>query len=206
MPVTEVTPLNYSIYQNGIEVASGSLNDSYDFYYSIDGLSIGIYNFTSIVTDYLNNTVEDSAFLTVRDTINPYITGPPDVTYEEGETGNIISWTATDLDPGVYTISLNSSEFDVGTWVSGTPIDIDLDSLAIGIYNFTIVVEDQSENVAIDMVIVEVTGEIGISSDIIIIIIAGIAFGSILFLGLFIRYKMTKKNKKKKEKKRKDKS
>ncbi|XOB46885.1 MAG: NosD domain-containing protein [Candidatus Nealsonbacteria bacterium] len=81
---------------------------------------------------------------------------PNDVTYEEGTTGHNISWTATDLNPGTYKIYRDGLEIDSGTWESGIAITINVDGLAIGSYNYTIVATDAFGNVASDTVWVTV--------------------------------------------------
>ncbi|MBY9005441.1 MAG: endo-1,4-beta-xylanase, partial [Candidatus Lokiarchaeota archaeon] len=49
----------------------------------------------------------------------PSIDQPLDISYIEGDTGNIISWTATDSDPSTYTISRDGSQVQSGSWTSG---------------------------------------------------------------------------------------
>ncbi|MBY9005505.1 MAG: glycoside hydrolase family 5 protein, partial [Candidatus Lokiarchaeota archaeon] len=49
----------------------------------------------------------------------PSINHPFDLSYIEGDTGNIISWTATDSDPSTYTISRDGSQVQSGSWTSG---------------------------------------------------------------------------------------
>ncbi|MBY9007634.1 MAG: hypothetical protein KGD63_12865 [Candidatus Lokiarchaeota archaeon] len=70
--------------------------------------------------------------------LSPDINHPEDIEYEEGMTGNIINWTATDLNPKNYTIKRNGNNIDNGTWISGNPISIDVSGLIVDIYNYTL--------------------------------------------------------------------
>jgi hypothetical protein len=125
-----------------------------------DSLAIGEHNFTIFVMDQSGNFAVDTVIVTVLevDTFDPIISSPVDITYSEGETSNIISWTATDLNAATYVITRNGTEVDTGSWVSGTAITFDVDGLAEGVYTFTIEVIDQKGNTASDTVIVTVTG------------------------------------------------
>ena len=86
---------------------------------------------------------------------------PPDFSYLFGSTGNNIEWKFMDdtvLNPK-YTIYRNSFPilgFNETSWSPGAPIIIDIDGLAIGHYNFTIIIEDGLGGYVQDEVLVEV--------------------------------------------------
>ncbi|MCG3218320.1 MAG: hypothetical protein KAR35_04915, partial [Candidatus Heimdallarchaeota archaeon] len=103
------------------------------------------------------NYVTEIVWITIEDSINPAIDSPDDISYKEGEIGNTLSWTATDLDAGNYIIYQNGTELVSGTWTSGTEVVFNGDGLLAGVYNFTIVVSDQTGNIAYDTVIITVT-------------------------------------------------
>jgi len=86
----------------------------------------------------------------------PTLNQPSDVSYTEGETGNSISWIATDTDPSTYTISQDGFQIASGSWNSGSSIVIDIDGLVQGTYQYTIEVFDQTGQTATDIVIVNV--------------------------------------------------
>ncbi|UCG89575.1 MAG: hypothetical protein JSU57_03630, partial [Candidatus Heimdallarchaeota archaeon] len=67
-----------------------------------------------------------------------------------------ISWTATDLDPATYTVYLDGAFNTSGSWTSGNAFLVDIDGLAVGLYNFTVVCVDASGNSNSDTVWVTV--------------------------------------------------
>lgn len=75
--------------------------------------------------------------------IAPTIDQPADITYEEGASGNIITWTPNDINPAAYVIYRNGTSIETGNW-NGSAISINVDGLEAGIYNFTLVVSDAS--------------------------------------------------------------
>jgi parallel beta-helix repeat protein len=91
----------------------------------------------------------------IFDTTAPTIDQPDNIEYEEGTTGNSITWTPSDAYPFVYMILQNSSALESDTW-DGNSITVNIDSLSAGVYNYTIVVYDLSMNWIIDTVIVTV--------------------------------------------------
>ncbi|MCY3410656.1 MAG: hypothetical protein INQ03_03365 [Candidatus Heimdallarchaeota archaeon] len=150
---------NYIIYQNGSNVHSATWISSIDIIYDLDGLSTGDYNFTIIVYDTSANYIVDTVYVHVIDQQNPSINSPFNVYYAEGESNNIISWIGSDLHPDNYTLYLNGTNIDTASWISGVSIDINIDGLSKGIYNYTIVISDESGNTVFDTVIVQVFDE-----------------------------------------------
>ena len=153
-------PSIYIVTQDGTQYKSGSWSNGVDIVVNIDGLTLGTYSFTITVTDSSNNEASDTVMVIVTSGVatNPTVTSPPDQSYVEGSTGNSISWTATDDDPGTYTITNNSVEIASGTWVSGTAITINIDGLGPDIYVFNITIFDNSSNSVSNTVTVIVTG------------------------------------------------
>ena len=91
------------------------------------------------------------------DTIPPTINSPADIEYVETTTGNIITWTPYDLNPAFYFISMNEYVVQSGLWNSSSDIiTLSVDGLTVGLYNFVIIVYDQSGNIAVDSVLVSV--------------------------------------------------
>ena len=86
----------------------------------------------------------------------PTITHPDDLIYELDSVGNKITWVAYDTDLSAYYVYLNGSGYDVGPCFSGVPINVYVDHLAVGVYDFTIVVVDSGGNNISDSVIVTV--------------------------------------------------
>ncbi len=86
----------------------------------------------------------------------PTITSPNDVTMTEGTTGNNVSWTVTDANPGTYSIDQDGTEVATGSWQSGVAIVYSLDSLTEGDYVLAISAEDENGNSVTDSVSVKV--------------------------------------------------
>ena len=64
---TDLYPAQYSIYLDGIQIASGSWNSSDEIItVSLDGLAPGMYNYTCVLTDESGNWGSDSVMVTVN--------------------------------------------------------------------------------------------------------------------------------------------
>jgi len=133
----------YTIYVNGSSLTTGTWTTGNSFSRSVDGLAIGFYNYTIVATDGYGGTVQDTVIVQVLNGI-PWITQPYDTTYTWDQTGVAVSWTITDLSATtpVYTIYADGHVIATGTWDSGVAVTLNLDGIAPGTYNFTIVVID----------------------------------------------------------------
>jgi hypothetical protein len=98
--------------------------------------------------------------LNIVDMTNPTIISAPSVlTLEFGYTGQILSWTATDLNPNTYMIELQASGVVSGPtpWLNDTAITYNVpDGFAIGEYNYTVNFTDDYDNFITDTVIMTV--------------------------------------------------
>jgi len=156
---TDNNPDTYIIYKDSIEIKSGAWISGV-LTISVDGLSIGSYNYTIIVVDTSSNSVEDTVIVTVsEDAIITTLTSPDDIAYEEGTTGHNITWSVTDANPETCVIYKDDIEIYFSAWASGVPITINVDGLSVGSYNYTIIVYDEFDNFAQDTVIVTVQSQ-----------------------------------------------
>ncbi|MHA2099858.1 MAG: hypothetical protein ACW99A_14365, partial [Candidatus Kariarchaeaceae archaeon] len=154
---TDAYPNTFTIYRNATQVDTGSWTIATQITLNVDGLLKGVYNFTIVVTDDSSNQAVDDVIVTVIDNTLPVFTSTPnDLQYNEESTGNILTWDSTDTYPNTYTIYQNGSQADTGSWISATQITLNVDGLFKGVYNYTIVVIDDSNNHAVDEVIVVV--------------------------------------------------
>ncbi|OLS26673.1 MAG: hypothetical protein HeimC3_07750 [Candidatus Heimdallarchaeota archaeon LC_3] len=139
------------------------LNDKIEI--NLDGLNAGLYNFTCSLFDEAGNSVSDMVLITVTvaalDTEAPIITPPNPVTYEEGSTGNTITWNCSDAHPYAYQIMINNTSFPnhVNNPWHGENITISIDDLNIGIWVLNLTLWDLSGNIASNEVIIEVIPE-----------------------------------------------
>jgi len=121
-----------------------------------DGLTVGEYIYTVNFTDDYDNFVTDSVTFTVEDTTNPVITdAPTDLIVEYDYTGQSLSWTATDANPSIYTITLVGTGLVAGptAWTSAIAITYNIpDGLAVGDYTYTVNFTDIEGNNVTDSV------------------------------------------------------
>jgi hypothetical protein len=149
-------PANYVIKDNGTNIESGTW-DGGTVSLSLDDFGLGTHIVTCTAIDAYGEKEMDKVIVTVEDTTAPVLDSPADIEYTEGETGNTIEWTVTDPQSGTWELLLNGTSDNTGTWSSGgDAISIDVNNLASGTYNFTMIVEDGSGNTASDSVIVTV--------------------------------------------------
>jgi hypothetical protein len=80
-----------------------------------------------------------------NDTTSPEVESSFTVWALAGIHGYSVTWHPTDLYPDNYTIYRNGTIIDSGDW-DGSEISISLDGVPIGIYNYTLVVCDTSNN------------------------------------------------------------
>jgi hypothetical protein len=92
-----------------------------------------------------------------RETTSPTTDHPDDITYLQGQLGNNITWHASDDNPSSYEILIDGILTRSGLWnITNEAITIVVDGLAVGDYNFTLVVQDIRGNSASDEVMVTV--------------------------------------------------
>jgi len=150
-----LNPDSFKVYRDGSLFDSEFEWDGTPLTVSVDGLSIGSYNYTLIIFDINENSADDTVFVSVVMPIAPTINSPDDIQYESGTIGNSISWTPSDQNPESYEVLRNDTQIHNGTW-DGTAIEVSIDGLALGVYNFTLVVVDSLDISARDIVMVVV--------------------------------------------------
>ena len=154
---TSDDPNQYTIYEDGVPIETDAWDSGEDIPVNLDGYAYGVYNFTIWLTDGSSNVARDWVFVTVTDITPPVLDHPDDLDYSEGTTGNTITWSASDLHPVSYRILLDGDEIKVGLWnLTVESISYSVDGYGVGVYNFTVVVEDIDGNWASDVVIVTV--------------------------------------------------
>jgi hypothetical protein len=163
--VDYLEPFSYHLKADDLSsLTDWNVNNTVHFAISGDGLvtnnsvlEIGIYSLGINVSDAYGNILEGEFRITVYDDTNPSTDHPADIQYEVGDTGYSITWTPTDDHPESYEIFRNGTLVASGDWnTTGEDIAIIVDGLAIGTYNYTIVIYDMAGNSANDTVIVQV--------------------------------------------------
>lgn len=149
----DIYPSNFTVYFNGSEYSSGIWNNTDSIAINVDDLIFGYYNFTIIIADESGNIDFDTVWVRVNDITVPIISEPNDLTYNEGSTGNIITWFGSDLNAFNYSIYLgNGTYYTNGTWISGAAIEINIDGFGIGNYTLNITIFDINLNPTLDSV------------------------------------------------------
>ena len=153
--ISDTNPYTFTLYRNGTALYTfGWSNELLNT--SIDGRSIGYYNYTLLIRDTSGNTAQGTVILHVIDNTNPILNSPSDFSYTEGTSNHYVSWVATDTHPSTYIIKRNGTQIGSGSWSSGVQISQNIDGLVKNTYNFTITVTDSSGNTASDSIFVTV--------------------------------------------------
>ncbi|MFV2015734.1 MAG: hypothetical protein ACC656_09920, partial [Candidatus Heimdallarchaeota archaeon] len=92
----------------------------------------------------------------IIDATPPIVRGQPDFSYEEDSVDNYISWTVRGDPRGTYQIYEDDEIVDEGVWTDGDTIEINIDELEKGRYEYEIIFTDEAGNSKSDTVIVYV--------------------------------------------------
>jgi hypothetical protein len=140
---TTIYTATWQLLLNSTEIDSNVWSSGTPIPFVVDDYSPGSYNLTLVVNDGWE-VIKNSIILDVTNAL-PDINGPATQSYPPASTGNTITWTITDSSynlSAAYTIYRNSSYIKSDAWTSGTPIIQNVDGLAEGDYNYTIMVTD----------------------------------------------------------------
>ncbi len=167
----DLNPSYYAIYRNGTLLYVRSWNSTSEtLVVNVDGLGIGVYNYTALVSDSTFN-VTDTVLVTVTpDTTPPVVDNPPDVDYYEGQTSNTITWNIYDPNPRIWEVYIDGELDSMGFW--DTPHDVvvaNIDGLLVGVHNCTIIVYDDNWANSTDTVIINVLPATHVPHDSIVI-------------------------------------
>jgi hypothetical protein len=167
--ITEVYHDTYMVYLNTSTLfASGNyVTDAVSPYegnvtITIDGLATGVWNFTLIAYDETGNLGVSTVLVYVIDTTSPICISNGDVEFEDGTTIPLIDWNCSDLDPYEWHLYRNETEYDSDSW-SGNNLQFNVDTVGVGIWNWTLIVVDGSGNIAsatVWMVVVDTTSPV----------------------------------------------
>jgi hypothetical protein len=82
----------------------------------------------------------------------PLISTPDDIYVEYGTTGNFLTWYVSGNNPDGYALYKDDVSVDSGDWYIGVPYVVDLDSLSLGSYNYTLQLWDSNGEWSSDIV------------------------------------------------------
>lgn len=188
--VTDEYPNMYDIRNNDEPFANGTINpDEPVIRISLDGLEVGIHNFTLYANDTSGNVAMHSVLVTVLgDDVSPVISyTPPDIYYTQGARNQVYNWTATDDFMDYYVILVNGEVIVTDDWTTAN-IAFDFSGLSQGQHNVTLRVYDRSNNMAESTVKVYVSAS---TASVYLTWIAGITAGVIAIIVIiwFVRYR-----------------
>ena len=188
--VTDDYPSMYEVHQNDELYANGTIDpDEPVVAISVDGLEVGVHNFTLYVNDTSGNSAMHSVLVTVLgDDVDPVITyTPADIYYAQGDTHQLFNWTASDDFMDYYEILIDNEVVFTADWTT-TSIEFDFSGLQQGPHNVTLRVYDLGGNMAESIVMVYVstsTASVYLTSAVLL------AAGVVAIIGIiwFVRYR-----------------
>ncbi|MHA2254070.1 MAG: hypothetical protein ACXAD7_27205, partial [Candidatus Kariarchaeaceae archaeon] len=145
---------NYTVYQDGSLFDEGNWTSSDDIIVNINILPRGSYSITIVIQDTSGNLLSNTTIITINDVLIPtLITDPGDTfRYFRDDIDNFLSWKANDSHPDKYILYKDGEIYSQDDWDNVNDISVNVDGLAIGEYNFTIVIFDDSNNFVLDTV------------------------------------------------------
>ena len=100
----------------------------------------------------------NTAIVVVKQASNPILnTHPGNFSYQKGTVGHTVTWVATDPNPTTYAVYKDGQLYTSGSWTSGNSINVNVDGLSPGSYNFTIVISNGYGLTVTDSVLISVT-------------------------------------------------
>jgi len=180
----------YEITRNEQDFENGTINpDDPVITISLDGLAIGVHNFTLFANDTSGNTAWHSVLVTVNgDDVAPVIVfTPADIYYSQGARNQVFYWTATDDFKDYYTIEIDGEVIETDDWITDD-IEFDFSGLIQGEHVVTLKVYDLGGNMAESSVNVYVSASM---QSVYLMATGLIALGAVVVIGLiwFIRYR-----------------
>ena len=188
--VTDEYPNMYEIHKDDELYAEGDVDpDEPVIEISLDGLEVGVHNFSFFVNDTSGNSAIDSVLVTVLgDTVPPVITyTPATIRYAQGDRNLVFNWTATDDFMDYYEILVDGVVVVTEEWTTHR-IEFDFSGLQQGRHNVTLRVYDLGSNMAESTVMV-IVGASTLSYY--LTSFALVALGAIVLIGIvwFVRYR-----------------
>ena len=151
-PIDLSTPGSYTLLSSA-ETILGIWDNNDEITVDVDGLPIGVYNYTIIIRDFYGNFGTDTVLVTVYDSLPPEIDPVDSVTVEHGVLGNSISWTPTDSNPSHYTLKKDGRiVVQNQQWLSGQKVEVSLNDLPVGTNRYEITFYDLTERSVSDSV------------------------------------------------------
>ncbi|MBD3405277.1 MAG: hypothetical protein GF411_03960 [Candidatus Lokiarchaeota archaeon] len=151
---TDQSPDTLIAYYNNAPILTQSYASEDSLVYDAGNLSEGDYNLTIWLNDTLGLESGNTVLFTVNASAAPNIIGPADVDYEYGTTSYDLRWDFEDVSPDTYLLYKNGSLINSGTYDTAGMIEIDVGQLDLGVYNYTLWMNDTLGHISTDTVLV----------------------------------------------------
>lgn len=136
-------PSNYTVYQNGTPITTGIWKSAEAITINVDGLAVGSWNYTIIITNSIEQHVVHSVLVTVLPVLPQFLEVPANVSFREGTALNVqLLWLPIDDNPAYYQLVRNGVILVNSSWMNGTSISTNIDNLTKGLWNFTLIITD----------------------------------------------------------------
>ena len=110
---------------------------------NVSGYLEGEHSYTISLINKFGNTLTHTVTVRVFDNPPVFLNSPANLSLEVGTNGVFLRWGAYDSKPSNYTIFRNSTIIETERpWISNQLINVSLDNLLLGVYNFTIQLTD----------------------------------------------------------------
>jgi hypothetical protein len=154
----DLNPGTYEILRDSILVEEGiwQLGNN-TIYMPISNLSVGEYHYEAYFSDSSGNTQYSSINLTVSDTLEPYIFPLDPVFFEPMFVADWFEFFILEPHLSGYELYRNDTLIDENSITSNFPVVlVTIGELTPGVYNYTLKVRDESENIGKESVLVTV--------------------------------------------------
>jgi hypothetical protein len=130
--------------------ATGNWSSGSPININVDGLPLGIWNWTLVAWDGLGLNSSYEVDVVVSNNPTPTISQPADVLMQFGATGFTITWSITDYSNNTanatYWVYQNTTNLvGTGLWAlpsSSNSVTVALSGLAVGMYNYTLIADN----------------------------------------------------------------
>ncbi len=158
--IGDENPDYYEIYKDNELLLTNNWISNMTLKYNVDGLNIGIYNYTVVLFDKEGNQNINSVIVEVLpnidNTMPEIFVSSNNISYYYGDTGNVIEWTIGDENPDTYMLLIDGEISLLESWSSNMTLTINIDGLFVGTYNFTLILYDTDGNINYEIVVVTV--------------------------------------------------
>ena len=170
-------PIDLYLYINGTYICSGTSADTIEHDDPANVyLGTGI-NENAVLTDFFYGIIDEFGIFhtslsssVIQERYNYYANldhSPPEIistgyfSYSFGELNNFINWTLIDENPKFFKLYKDDILIYTDDWENGSVLKWNVDSLAPGTYNYTILASDTRDYITVNTIIVEVIPSIG---------------------------------------------